>query len=970
MTAPRPSVVLPPAARRAAALTLAGLWWERLARSFWAAGTLAALALAALALGVVGALPGAALPWVAGAWVLAFCAAAFAGWRRFRRPTDAEALVRVDQRLPGRPLSALGDRIALVGPGAEALWRAHLAQASAAAAQARPVAPDAGLVTRDPYALRLIGLTALAMALIFGGTGPAGQGLAALAAGWKPATRAAPPETVVTGPSWEGWAEPPRYTRRPTIYLNALKDDALTVPEGTVFSFRLYGEGAGVEQDVGEDVAVTSPVTGALATQSNGAVPATATTDTDRKDTADRRPAADAARSDTAATRQGQSQPGTRGATGHSGDHPPHIARSTAADTADPDVSPRATASAADGQAMPAPQLRPGPGSTPQAPRFVARHDGTIRVGGRNLAITVTPDAAPTVQLAALAERRADGRMAQGFSAADDNGVSAGRAEITLDLAAADRRHGLTPDPEPREALTLALPLPGAGARKTLSGTLAADLARHPWANLPVRIRLSVEDGIGQRGETDPVAMVLPGRRFFDPFAAGVAEMRRDLLWSRDNAARSGQLLRAMVWNPDRPVPPEAATAIVAAIRTLEGPPLTPEARDQLADALWDAAIMIEDGGLSDALARMQQAQERLSEAIRGGASKDEIQKLMDELKAATDAYTEKLAEQGEDPSARFDRSTPPEMLTGDRLQEMMDEIQRLMNEGRMAEAQELLQQFNELMQNLQVRNVEGGGSSGSRPMQRMGDALREQQKLADEALREAQRDPFGQQRQPDAGQSGGQSEGQSEGQQDGGQQDGGAQERGQAEGGQPGDQQGSLADRQRSLREEIGRQRGLLPSRGTPEGEAAGQALDQAGRAMREAEQALRDGDPAGAMDGQAAAIEALRQGMRALGRMERQGQQGDDGATQPGEGEQPGQQGSAQANAGEGFDPSPRRDPLGRDSGGQGSNITTGEALAEGERQAGRARELQDEIRRRSGDRERPRAERDYLGRLLDGF
>ena len=45
-------------------------------------------------------------------------------------------------------------------------------------------------------------------------------------------------------------------------------------------------------------------------------------------------------------------------------------------------------------------------------------------------------------------------------------------------------------------------------------------------------------------------------------------------------------------------------------------------------------------------------------------------------------------------------------------------------------------------------------------------------------------------------------------------------------------------------------------------------------------------------------------------------------------------------------------------------------GEALAEGERQAGRARELQDEIRRRSGEPERPRDERDYLGRLLDRF
>ena len=111
-----------------------------------------------------------------------------------------------------------------------------------------------------------------------------------------------------------------------------------------------------------------------------------------------------------------------------------------------------------------------------------------MAVGGRRFALTVTPDAAPEVSLAALATRRADGRLAQGFSARDDNGVAAGTARIALDLQAVDRRFGLAPDPEPREALSLPLPLPAAGARRQVQGTLGGDLARHPWANLPVRI--------------------------------------------------------------------------------------------------------------------------------------------------------------------------------------------------------------------------------------------------------------------------------------------------------------------------------------------------------------------------------------------------------------------------------------------------------------------------------------------------
>ncbi|KGJ16074.1 DUF4175 family protein, partial [Paracoccus sanguinis] len=138
----------------------------------------------------------------------------------------------------------------------------------------------------------------------------------------------------------------------------------------------------------------------------------------------------------------------------------------------------------------------------------------------------------------------------------------------------------------------------------------------------------------------------------------------------------------------------------------------------------------------------------------------------------------------------------------------------------------------------------------------------------------------------------------------------------------------------------------------------------------MEAAEQALRDGDPAGAMDRQAEAIEALREGMRALGDLAARqgGERGQPGDQGTGEDGQAGMTGRAQGE-GEGRSDRPGRDPLGRDRSGQGGNIASGEALAEGERQAGRARELQDEIRRRAGGPARPRGGRGYLGRVGGG-
>ncbi|WP_299361780.1 DUF4175 family protein [uncultured Paracoccus sp.] len=859
--------------RRAVRLTLVGLWWEAALRAFWPALTLLIIGLAAMLLGAVAALPPRGALAVSGLWTAALVAAVAAGLSRFARPRMAQARARVDAGLPGAPLAALRDRMALGAndPGARALWRAHLARMRASAAAARPVRPDAGLRRRDPLALRLVALIALAMALLFGGAAQMGQGLAVLASTWKPA-RDGQGEATATGPGWEGWATPPAYTRRPTIYLNALRDgEELAVPEGTMLSFRLYGGGTDLTQDVGPAV----------------------------------------------------------------------------------------------------------PDTPPEAPAFTAERDGVVTVAGLRLPFRVLPDAAPTAGIGPIPERRADGQMVQDFSAADDNGVEQGQALVTLDLNAVDRRYGLSAAPEPREALALDLPLPAAGQRRDVRGRLSADLSRHPWANLPVQVVVRVTDGIGQAGGSAPVRMELPGRRFFDPTAAALIELRRDLLWSRDNRARTARLLRAVRWQPDTLPPdlsPELQVTLAQAIDSLETDALSEPVRDEVAEMLWVAAVQLEDGGLADALERMQRAQERLSEAIRNGASPDEIQKLMDELRAATDAYTQMLAERGEDPANRFDRSPEQgQQITGDQIQEMLDEIQRLMDEGRMAEAQALLEQFNRMMENLKVTQSQGGegGQGGqSRPMQRLNDTLREQQRLADEAMRQAQDDPFGTEGQPQDGQQPG------EGQQPGQQQGQGQSGQGQPGAGQSpeGGQQdgGSLADRQRALREELGRQRGLLPGRGTDPGEAAGQRLDEAGRAMEEAEQALRDGDPAGAIDRQADAIEAMREGMRALADLQRGQEQGSEGAPQEGQGQSPGQSGQSQPRGGDGFGQfaPPSTDPLGRDLSGQGGMITTGDPLADGVDPDQRARELQDEIRRRSAERERPRSERDYLGRLLDRF
>jgi hypothetical protein len=125
----------------------------------------------------------------------------------------------------------------------------------------------------------------------------------------------------------------------------------------------------------------------------------------------------------------------------------------------------------------------------------------------------------------------------------------------------------------------------------------------------------------------------------------------------------------------------------------------------------------------------------------------------------------------------------------------------------------------------------------------------------------------------------------------------------------------------------------------------------------MDEAEEALRNEDFAGALDRQAEALEALREGMRNLGEALAQ-QQG-----------QPYGEGTREGEAFGRADPDSQRDPLGRSSGEMG-RIGSDRNMLQGDDVYRRAQDLLDEIRRRSGDQTRPDTELDYLRRLLNRF
>lgn len=124
----------------------------------------------------------------------------------------------------------------------------------------------------------------------------------------------------------------------------------------------------------------------------------------------------------------------------------------------------------------------------------------------------------------------------------------------------------------------------------------------------------------------------------------------------------------------------------------------------------------------------------------------------------------------------------------------------------------------------------------------------------------------------------------------------------------------------------------------------------------MRDATDALQGQQPGQATGPQQQALDQLRQGMQSM----RQSMQQQFGQ-QPGEG-----QGRGQTS----YQPGQQRDPLGRAQ-EEGGTAASGDDVQIPDRMdLQRAREILNELRRRSGDRARPDYELDYIDRLLNRF
>jgi uncharacterized protein (TIGR02302 family) len=587
--------------------------------------------------------------------------------------------------------------------------------------------------------------------------------------------------------------------------------------------------------------------------------------------------------------------------------------------------------------------------AAPKVRQFTGKLSGdgvlTLKSGEDDLghwAFAVIPDKPPTIHFAGEPKRAVNGAFELNYQIDDDYGAASAKAEFALADPQAPNAHPLYGPPD------MPLALPRRGGKGNAAKT-SKDLTEHVWSGGSIKLTLSATDDAGHTATSETKTLVMPERPFANPLARAVIEQRRMLGLDANSKPRVLELMDAITLRPEDTFDDMSHyLAIMSARSRLK----MADNDDQLRNVvsyLWEIALGIEEGNLSAAERRLRQAQQALQDAINRGASDEEIDKAMKELREAMNEFLQEFAERAkQNPNAPQMQQNGQELRQSD-IERMMDEIENLAKSGDRDRAQQLLSQLQDMMNNLQAGRQQQAGEQDSemrQQMDKLGEIMRRQQEMMNDTFRMDQMQrglrQRGENRDEQLGENGG---GQDE------DRPGQGQDRDPLARPRPMTPQ-EFADALKQLQEGQGKLQSDLEQlkKGLEGlGMQPNEGFGEAGKSMGNAEQALGEGDGDQAVGHQGRALEALRRGAKDMMK-QLQAMQGDQGGSE---------QGGRQQNA--------DRDPLGRPRASQGPDDGNSVKVPD-EIDVQRARQILEAIRKRLGNALSPDIERSYLERLLE--
>ncbi len=539
-----------------------------------------------------------------------------------------------------------------------------------------------------------------------------------------------------------------------------------------------------------------------------------------------------------------------------------------------------------------------------------------VEIAGKERAVwplEVIADHPPVINFEGKPQMTTSSQLQVSYVTEDDYGI----AEIRLHVERADGKTAGGPAPGGVEGVLL--PTVGIGKKKIKSTSLQ-DLTSHPWAGLPVKLELAAKDGREQEGRSKIVEMIMPERLFTHPVAQEIIKQRKKLVAKTDEVRIDVSTALDMI--SGRPGSFREDTTIYLALRVASSRLLhdhNATAIFSVQKLLWDMALRLEDGNYSLAEKDLKAAQEALANAIQRGASAEEIDRLMKELKNALENYLAAVRDMiRQHGAAKIPLDAAVKMLGGQELRRLLQEARELAKTGAMAAARQMLNQLQRMLQGLRSGLRFGKSAKNARQAQKLMKSLnaikRKQQQLLDQTFRFL-RDG------PEMGQTGKWKNAK-----------------------QNAEEQTGVRRKLGNLMLKFEKLMGGIPKN-----------FGHAEQAMGGAAKALNLERPGAAFPSQTQAVEQLRRATDSMTqRMARQM-----GVLM----------GMPLAGVRKGL-PGPGDDPFGRSVGEGFGNADEEEDIIPNKIETRQAYEILKELRRRAGQRKRPVDERDYIKRLLRQF
>ena len=381
------------------------------------------------------------------------------------------------------------------------------------------------------------------------------------------------------------------------------------------------------------------------------------------------------------------------------------------------------------------------PEGQPREQRWTIHGDGkaTILRRGRTVAevvFAVTPAGTPTIKLTEDPRANVSGSLTLAYRLDDRYGLSSARAEFALPHDAA-RPAPRSLAAAPQAALQLPANENGVGEART-----TADLSEHPWAGARVTMTLSALSVSGKVGTSGPVEVTLPQRTFHNPLARALVEQRRDLILDPDHAPM--RVETALTGLSVAPELFDTPANVYLGLRQARSSLVAARADADLIDVaalLWTIAQQIEDGDVSRAERDLRAAEKALREALKRGASEDEIKKLMQDLREAAKRFAGEMARKAERNGEQSPQESNEQAQDLDKLMDRMEEAAR---NGTREQAEAMLDQMQEMFENMRSADEDKENPAEQamrRQMDELGKLLRDQQALRDDTFRSDQRD-------------------------------------------------------------------------------------------------------------------------------------------------------------------------------------------------------------------------------------